>query len=138
MDHPHDILAPLPDSEPIESNFRNVETKSMLDGGTWGTHVRTGTTIIPGGNLSWTLLRIIILLNELDDTWSRGATARVLQSGSRRDDPGPYVRFLFECEGTTLEQWLNSKFISAIGVQKSKHRGSGILIEWEHDSTMIC
>jgi hypothetical protein len=57
---------------------------------------------------------ITILLNELDDTWSRGATARVLQSGSRHDDPGPCIRFLCECEDTALERWLDSKFISPI------------------------
>jgi hypothetical protein len=78
----------------------------MLDGDLWVTYARAGITIIPSGNLSWTLLMITILLNELDDTWFRGATARVLQSSSRRDDSGPYIRFLFECEDTTLERRL--------------------------------
>jgi hypothetical protein len=56
MNPPHDILAFLPDSEPIESTFRSVETKSMLDGDLCGTYGRTGITIIPSGNLSWTFL----------------------------------------------------------------------------------
>jgi hypothetical protein len=47
MDPSHDIPAVLPDSEPIESTFRSVETKPILDGDLWGTHVRTGITIIP-------------------------------------------------------------------------------------------
>jgi hypothetical protein len=52
---------------------------------------------------------ITILLNDLDDTWSRGATASVLQSGSRRGNPGPYIRFLFGCEDAALERWLELK-----------------------------
>jgi hypothetical protein len=72
-------------------------------------HTRTGITIIPSGNFSWIRLMITILLNELDDKWSPGATACVLQSGSRRDGPGPYIRFLFECQDTTLERWLELK-----------------------------
>jgi hypothetical protein len=46
---------------------------------------------------------IIVLLNKLDDAYPGGMTARVPQSGSRRDDPGPYIRFLFECEDIALE-----------------------------------
>jgi hypothetical protein len=52
---------------------------------------------------------ISIPLNELDDTWARGATVRVLQSGAHRDDPGPYMRFLLESEDFTLERWLELK-----------------------------
>jgi hypothetical protein len=100
MDHPHDVLALLPDSEPIESTFRSVETKAKLNGDLWGTHARTRIIIFPSGNLSSTLLMIIILLNEWDDTFSRGAKAHVLQGRFRRDDPGPYIRKLFECEDT--------------------------------------
>jgi hypothetical protein len=109
MDPPHNILALLPDSQPIESTFRSVETKPMLDGDFWWTHARTGITIIPSGNLSWMLLMITILLNELDDTWLHGGAARVLQSASRRHDPGRYIRFLFKCEDTALERWLELK-----------------------------
>jgi hypothetical protein len=86
MDSPHDILALLPDSESIESTFRSVETKPMLDDDLSETHAQTEITIILSGNLSWTLLMITILLNELDDTWSQGAKAGVLQSSSLRDD----------------------------------------------------
>jgi hypothetical protein len=105
----HDILAILPDSEPIESTFRSVQTKPMLDGDFSATHARTGITIIPSGNLSWMFLMITIRFNELDDTWSRGPTACVLQSGSRRDEPAPCVRFRFKCEDTTLKRWLELK-----------------------------
>jgi hypothetical protein len=55
------------------------------------------------------LLMITILLNKLDDTWSRDATAHLLQSGSCRDDPGPWIRFLFQCEGAGRERWLELK-----------------------------
>jgi hypothetical protein len=82
--------------------------KRILDGDLGRTRAQTATTNILTANLSWTLLMIIILLNELDDTWSRGATACVLQRGSRRDCPGPYIRFLSECD-TTLERWLEFK-----------------------------
>jgi hypothetical protein len=51
MHPPHEILALMPDSEPLESTFRSVETKHMLDGDLWGTHARTGISIIPSGNL---------------------------------------------------------------------------------------
>jgi hypothetical protein len=51
MDPPYDILALLPDSQPIESTFRSVETKSMIGGDLWGTYARTGITIILSGNL---------------------------------------------------------------------------------------
>jgi hypothetical protein len=109
MNPPYNILALLLDSEPITSTFRSVETKPILDGDVWGPHARTGITIVPTDNLSWTLLMITILFNESDGTWSRGATAGVRQGGSHRDDPGPYIRFLFECEDTTLERRLELK-----------------------------
>jgi hypothetical protein len=61
MDPPHDILALLPDSEPIKSIFRSVEMKYMLDSDLWGTHAQIRMTIVLSGNLSWTLPRITIL-----------------------------------------------------------------------------
>jgi hypothetical protein len=81
---PHDILEFLPDFEPIESTFRSVKTKTMLDRDIWGTHTRTGITIIPSLNLSWTLRMITILLNELDDTWSRSDSRRAPERFSSR------------------------------------------------------
>jgi hypothetical protein len=80
---------------------------------------------------------ITILLNELDDRWSRGATARVLQSGSRRDDPGPYIRFLFEYEDTALEQWLELKVYLGNWSRRVEASREWILIEWKQDSTTI-
>jgi hypothetical protein len=52
VDPPHDILALMPDSEPIKSTFRSVETKPMFDANLWGTYTRTGITSIPSGSLS--------------------------------------------------------------------------------------
>jgi hypothetical protein len=137
LDPHHDVLTLLPDSEPIESTFRSAETKVMLDGGLWGTHTRTGITIISSGNLARAFLMIAILLNELDDTWSRGATARVQQSGSLRDGPCPYIRFLFECEDTPLERLFDLKVYLGNWSLKIEASRGWILIEWEHDSIMM-
>jgi hypothetical protein len=109
----------------------------MFDGDLWGIHARTGITIMPSGNLSWTPLMITIFLNELDDTWSRGATARVLQSDSHRDDPGPYLQFLFECEDTAFKQWLKLKIYLGNWSLKVEASREWVLIEWEQDSTTI-
>jgi hypothetical protein len=80
---------------------------------------------------------ITILLSELDSTWSRGATARVLYSGSCRDDPGPYLRFLFECEDTTLERGFKLKVYLGNWSLQVKASREWILIEWEQDSTTM-
>jgi hypothetical protein len=80
---------------------------------------------------------ITILLTELDDTWSRGATVRVLQSGSRPDNPSRNIRFLFECEDTTLERRLELKVCLGNGSLKVEASREWILIEWEHDSTTV-
>jgi hypothetical protein len=103
----------------------------------WEIQARTTITIIPSGNLSWMLLMMTILFNELDDTWSRGATARVLQNGSRRADPGPYIQFLFECEDTTLERWLELKVYPGNWSLKVEASREWILIQWEQDSTTM-
>jgi hypothetical protein len=79
---------------------------------------------------------IAILFNELDDTWSRGAAARMPQSGSLRDNPGPYIRFLFECEDTALERWLEIKVYLGNWSIKVEASREWILIEWEQSSTM--
>jgi hypothetical protein len=78
---------------------------------------------------------IIILLNELDDTWSRGATLRVRQGGSRRDDPGPYLRFLFERKDTTLKRRRELKVHLGNWSLKVEASQEWILMEWEQDST---
>jgi hypothetical protein len=115
VDPPHDVITLLPDSELIGPAFRSVETKTMLDGDLWGTHAQTRITIIPSGNLWWTLLMSTILLNE----WmTRGP-------GARR--PACYRAVLVAAIHTHISDFylsvktpqsndgLNSKFISAIG-----------------------
>jgi hypothetical protein len=109
----------------------------MLDDNLWGTQARTGIAIIHSGNLSLTLLMITILLNELDDTWSLGATARVLKSGCHRDDPGLHIRWLFECEDTALERWLERNVYLGNWSVKVEASREWILIEWEEDSTTL-
>jgi hypothetical protein len=52
MDSLHPFLTLLTDSKPIESTFRSVETKSMLDGDLLGIHARIEIIITPSGLLS--------------------------------------------------------------------------------------
>jgi hypothetical protein len=61
-------------------------------------------------------------------------TARVLQSGSCHDDPGPYIRFLFECEDSTLERCLELKVYLSNWSLKVEASWEWIIIEWEQDS----
>jgi hypothetical protein len=59
------------------------------------------------------------------------------QSGSRRDDPGPYLRFLFDCEEIALKRWRGLKVYLGNSSRKIEASREWILIEWKHDSTTM-
>jgi hypothetical protein len=80
------------------------------------------------GHLTWNLLTAAILLNELDNTWSHTGIVRCDWSESR-DEAGPYLRFLFQCEDTALERWLELRVFTTTWTVEVEASSEWTLIE---------
>jgi hypothetical protein len=74
---------------------------------------------------------ITILLNELDETWPRGATARLTSTRLRNANPRTYLRFVFQCEDAELDHRLEVRvFLGDWTIEVNASR-DWIVIEWE-------
>jgi hypothetical protein len=94
---------------PPEATLRTIETSSVLDAHIWGPPTPIAISISPSGKSDWTLLEIVILLNELDEAWHQGASVRLMFGHSLVTKTDRNLRFLFECDDTVLERWLEIK-----------------------------
>jgi phosphoribosylformylglycinamidine (FGAM) synthase PurS component len=121
---------------PPEATLRTIETSSVLDAHIWGPRAPIAISISPSGKSDWTLLEIVILLNELDETWHRGARSRLVFGHSPITKTDRYLRFLFECNDTLLEQSLEIKVFVPTWEVEVKAAREWVQIEWRETETI--
>jgi hypothetical protein len=132
-----EITTSIHDDETLETAFYRLETKPMLDPDIWSTRAPAGIPIILNGNRIWTLQVIAAVLNELDDTWNHIASVRLLNKQSNSEDQLRYLRYIFGCEDTLVERWLEVKVCLgtwSVDVQASRE---WIITEWESISITV-
>jgi hypothetical protein len=127
---PHDPAALLDAFPPTEMVLHAVQTIPLLEPDLWGPRAPTGILIAPPDGSQWNLLKIAILLNELDQTWHPGKSARLTTGSSRTTKDDRYLRFLFECDDTLLERWLEVKIFLPSWAMEVQAAREWVQIEW--------